>query len=458
MEEYPNQVDILKRVIETWEFDDSSRTKIKKNGEINYYDVVFFPLIDEKNKGVIIRITDVTEQEQLELQVQRSLRMETVGTLAGGLAHDFNNVLGGIIGTISLMKYKLKRKEEISIEKLETYFQTMEESSVRASNMVQQLLTLSKKSEFSFAPVDLNLSIKHVMKIASSTFDKSVKLIPEFTEKAAVVSADPSQIEQVLLNFCMNAEQAMTIMKNEGENWGGNLSISLSRIDADIHFCKSHPEAHKREYWMVSVKDTGVGMGEDVLHKIFTPFYTTKDQDKKKGLGLATVYNIIHQHNGFIDVYSEPGVGSTFNFFLPLVEQNISNNKSVEKLNLSGDGTVLIVDDEIIMRITAGEMLKESGYDVLFATNGREALEIYEKDFEKIDLVLLDMAMPEISGQETYIKMKEINSNVKVVLASGFRQDSRVQKVIDLGVDIYLQKPYTFESLSLAVKKALGGE
>lgn len=451
-----NQIELLKKAIERWEFDEVIRVKEKNENKIHYFDVHFFPLNEHQNekKYILIQISDVTEQEKTELELQRSLRLDTIGTLASGLAHDFNNVLGGIVGTISLLKYKFSKNDDISKEKLKSYFETMEESSTRASNMVQQLLSLSKKREFNFAPVDLNLSIKHVMKIAETTFDKSVKLEAEFADKSAVVNADPQQIEQVILNFCVNAEHSMTIMRSDDANWGGVLSVSLTKIEADRFFCKNHPEAHQKEYWMVSVKDTGVGIKKELLGNIFTPFFTTKDNQKKSGLGLATVYNIIHQHNGFIDVYSEFGVGSTFNFYLPFVKQSISTKNISKKIKFDNKGCVLVIDDEIVVRKTIGDMVEECGFNVLFAENGEEALKIYKEKYKNIDLIFLDMAMPKMSGKETYIKIKEINLDSRIILASGFRQDSRVQKVIDMGVEAYIQKPFTFETLSSAILKS----
>jgi CheY-like chemotaxis protein len=375
--------------------------------------------------------------------------METVGNLAGGLAHDFNNVLGGIIGTISLYKYKISKNKEITGEEAEKYFNTIEDSANRASDMVQHLLSLTRKQEIAFTPTNLNEAVKHTVRICKNTFDKSIEIETIYYEGRAMVNADPTLVEQALLNLCINASHAMTMMRGEDEKHGGKLNISVKKVSVDKFFHRLHDEAEEPEYWDVSVSDTGVGMDQKNLTKIFDPFFTTKKAGSGSGLGLAMVYNIIKQHKGFIDVYSQEGVGTTFHAFIPVLKgdtREIAVKKPEEILR--GEGLILVVEDEEVMRQTAKSILMECGYDVIIAENGEEAVKVYNDNKNKIKAVLLDMVMPKMSGRETYIELTKINKNIKVLLVSGFKQDHRVESLLKLGVKEFMQKPYTLMTLA----------
>lgn len=422
-----------------------------------YFNVSIFPLIDNNEiEGVVFRLNDITDLEVKDMQLKQAQKMETIGTLAGGLAHDFNNVLAGIIGTVSLMKYKIHKGFEIEEDKLKKYIETIDHSGSRAKDMVQQLLSLSRKHELNFSALDLNFSIKHVMKICKSTFDKSIKLKPEFSKEEAIVKADITQIEQVILNLCVNASHAMTFMKPKSQPQGGELIVGLEKIIPDKYFIDARPEAKEIPYWRISVKDQGIGMSSSTIAKIFDPFFTTKDKGRGTGLGMAMVYNIVKQHNGFIGVYSELGLGTTINIYIPeLTDKNRENYIKAEDEIIHGTGTILVVDDEDIIRNLASAILEECGYKVITAVNGLDGVNKYKENSDKIDLVLLDMVMPELSGDEAFEKLKEINSDVKVILSSGFKKDSRVGKILRHGVLDFIQKPYTIIKLSRMVAKYL---
>ncbi|MBF9014047.1 MULTISPECIES: cache domain-containing protein [unclassified Oceanispirochaeta] len=382
-------------------------------------------------------------------QLRQAQKMETVGTLAGGLAHDFNNMLGGIVGTLSLIEIRLEKDGIVNKETLEEYVGTMRECSFRATSMVQQLLSLSREQEMSLTQVDLNNIIKNVMKICKNSFDKSIQLNPIYTTTPSIIKADATQIEQALLNFCINAEHAMTLMRSKGETWGGTLTVSIDELTTDNFFCKIHHEAHLGTYYVLSVKDTGVGMDMTTVAKIFNPFFTTKKTGEGSGLGLSMVYNIIKQHDGFIDVCSEPEVGSNLKIHLPALSMDqIKEMKKITRKKLPiGKGLILVVDDEKAMRKTAEEILTTNGYRVILAKNGMEGLNIFKDHYADIDAVLLDMAMPEMSGKESFLEMKKIDPEIKVILTSGFRHDERVDDLMAMGIKMFVQKPYTFDSL-----------
>jgi len=419
------------------------------------YNLTFFPLVANGSQGIAIRLDDITELEMKEKQLRQAQKMESVGTLAGGLAHDFNNVLGSILGTLSLMQFRLNRNDPMQDNELREYLDRMSSSGYRAADLVRQLLTLSSKQAVKRVPVDLNLSIKHVRKIGENTFDKSVKIDAQQTANPAYAMADPTQIEQVLLNLCINAAHAMTIMR-ESAAWGGTLTMGLEQMAADTVFLKYHPEARQGLYWKISIGDTGVGMDTNTVSKIFDPFFTTKKTNKGTGLGLTMVYNIIKQLEGFIDVYSEPGLGSTFCVYVPVFDRTVLLEDIEGEAEIHrGDECLLVIDDDKMMQETTCAILQSAGYTVLTARDGKEGVEIYRKKQGSISAIILDMVMPVMSGMEAYIKMKKINPAVKVLLVSGFRHDSRVDDVMQLGVNAFLQKPYTMENLTRTIREIL---
>jgi len=432
------------------------RQYVEMNGEHRYYDIVSYPLVSEEENGAVVRIDDVTETVRREEQLRQAQKMETVGTLAGGLAHDFNNVLGGIIGSVGLVRYILE-DDRMLAEKIGGHIDLIERAGNRASEIVKQLLSLSRRHEISLIPVDLNIALKNVIQICSSSFEKSIEIVVDYPSSPAMIEADPSQVEQVFLNLCVNASHAMTIMRKADEHQGGVLSVSIRKIRADRIFCERHTEAIEGNYWMVSFADTGVGMEESTQQKIFDPFFTTKDKQHGTGLGLSMSYNNVHQHKGFIDVYSESGIGSTFNVYLPVREicegeEVVSNDDAIVK----GNGTVLVIDDEEIVRSIAASILIECGYDVISADGGREGITLFEENPQRFDIVLLDMAMPGLSGKEVYLELRKIKADVKVLLSSGFRQDSRVEETLALGINGFIQKPYSMAELSAKVNSIIG--
>jgi len=403
-------------------------------------------------------IRDVTDKLMMEEQLIQTQKMETIGTLAGGLAHDFNNVLAGITSTLSIIKYEIENQVTLNKQRLQKHLDIMDISGQRAADMVQQLLTLSRKRDTQFAPFDLKPIIGDVIKLCKNTFDKCIAIQVELPEENAIVHGDQTQIEQVVLNICINSNHAMTFMKKEGIKHGGNLVVSLEKIHVDEHFCMTHPEAVKRDYWKISVRDTGVGMDSTTVSKVFVPFFTTKEKGKGTGLGLSMVYQIVQQHKGFIDIYSEVEIGTTFNVYLPvLYTHDLPEDMKVVRELPKGHGLILVVDDEEILRHTARLILEKCGYEVITADNGEEGVRIYKEKQHEIRAVLMDLVMPKKSGEQAYLELKEINKDVKVLLTSGFKQDERVNMALSYGISGFIQKPFSLEALAQAMYDILEG-
>lgn len=435
------------------------KKELFKMNEDRYMNVTIFPLAENGNRGIAFRLEDVTQLERAENMLRQSQKMDSLGMLAGGISHDFNNILGGIIGTISMLKVKMKNKEDLNDirEIFNDYIAMIDDASHRASELVTQLLTISRKQEPSKTYFDLREVLVRIEKICRNTFDKSIDIQFDIPDTLCLVYADGGQIDQVVLNVCINANHAMTIMRKNAERNGGLLRVQLERVYADKTFLKNHLKADVQSYyWKLIISDTGVGICSELMIKIFDPFFTTKSKDKGSGLGLSMVYSIIEQHNGFIDVYSEVDKGTSMNIYLPVPKDHILEREHISESEIiKGSGLVLVVDDELMIRHTYKEMLEECGYQVILAENGFEGVEQYEKYKDEIKLVILDMSMPRKSGIETYNELKVIKTDLKVLMASGFRQDERVMLSLTLGVCDFLQKPFTINQLSKIVSEII---
>jgi PAS domain S-box-containing protein len=434
------------------------RERVKfENGDEKFYNIAITPLDPGVPGDAVILADDITELEKKEQQLRHMQRMETLGTLAGGIAHDFNNALMGIVSPLSLVQYIRKKDKPIDLAYLDKQLSIMEESSNRAIDMVRRLLAISRKQEFSYVPVDLNSSIRHVINICESSLDKRIEIMESVYSEPAIVFADKTQMEQMLLNLCINAAHAMTTMRGPEEPAGGKLSVEIEKKYADSRFCLTHTEAAIGDYWMVSVTDTGVGIPEELLSKIFDPFFTTKKVQEGTGLGLAMVYGIVKEHKGFVTVYSEPGIGSRFNVFLPVyfgkktMETEIENDENVFKGEL-----VLVVDDDRLALKSICEMLEIIGLRTITASDGEEAVELFKKHHKEISAVLLDMNMPLKSGRESFLEMKKVDAGVKVIISSGYAKDNRIEALMTLGVKAFIPKPYSIGKLKEVLNEIIG--
>ncbi|MDD5728195.1 MAG: PAS domain S-box protein [Victivallales bacterium] len=411
------------------------------------FNISINPLLHKDNKGAVIILEDVTELERKNELLFQAQKMETVGTLTGGLAHDFNNVLGGIKGSLSMIKYYLKNSPE-KPEQVNEFIGLAEESVSRAASMVEQLLALSRKSQLTLKKFDLTQALDHVLKICKGTFDKSVNIKFHKPKGEIMVKADQVQMEQVFLNLLINAEHAMTVMRDDEDHIGGDIDIAVSRVKVNkVQFPKASPDEN---YWKITIQDRGVGIKPENMQKIFDPFFTTKIKSKGTGLGLAMVYNIIDLHNGFIEAHSKPDNGSTFTVYIPELppdESEFTLTSDTNDLYL-GSGWILIIDDEAAIRITATKMLELLGYSVLTAGNGQEGIKVFNEHQKEIRAVILDMAMPVMTGDEAYKRLQEIDPQVKVLIATGFTNDQRVRKTLESGADGFIKKPYSVNVLS----------
>ncbi len=415
--------------------------------------------IHGKDKHMIV-MRDISERKNAEMekekmvqQLTQSQKMEAVGSLSSGLAHDFNNILTGILGSSSLLENQLK-KETVNKEIISKYIIVIKEASIKAAATVRRLLTLSRKNEFDFTSVDLNTSIKNVEDICRNSFPKSVEIKIEYLDTPATVTADRSSIEQVLLNIFVNASHAMTIMKKPGGTRGGILEVKVGKQVADEQFCKENHDAVKGTiYVTIQISDTGCGMDKDTRSRIFNPFFTTKTGGT--GLGLSMAYSIIREHNGFIMAYSEIDKGTTFTIYLPERKGPVSPEKPSEDESLDGRGTILVVDDEDFVRTIAGDILSSAGYNILSAAGGLEGIEIYKNKKETIDAVLLDTSMPGFSGIDTFKEIKKINNAANIIMSSGFSLDERAKEAMELGARAFIQKPYTSTQLITAVNNVI---
>jgi two-component system cell cycle sensor histidine kinase/response regulator CckA len=435
------------------------RQKINMGGNERYINIKmsYAPGIN----GVVVLIDDVTAYEVREGQIRQAQKMQIVENLMGGLSNDFNNALGAITGTITMMKYSLENNGG-NLDEIRNNMEIIESSAERAVVMVQQLLSVAQKHEICLGNVDLNGLVQHILKLCQNTVDKRIELVGEIFDVRAMTKADSALIEQILLNICDNAVQAMTVMKPV-ESQGGTLTISINKVYPDRNYRTLHPQALRQSYWVISISDTGIGMDSETVAKIFDPFFTTKTSLQANGLGLTIANDIIRQHSGFIEVESRPAIGSRFNVYLPeiTVAEVPGAAPKADALAESkipiGSGLILVADDELVMRKTAKGILTKLGYDVIFAEDGEQTVNIFKERHKEISAVLLDMAMPKKSGREAYIEMREIRPDLKVILISGFKKDKRIEEILGLGVNVFIQKPYSMVTLAQEVKKVIVG-
>ncbi len=428
---------------------------VRKDGDIRWVRNTPVPHYD--SQGILLSydglIQDITERKQaeeekerLKVQLQHAERMEAMGTLAGGIAHDFNNLLMGIQGNVSLMGFDVD-----STHPHYGMLKTIEGQVRSGATLTRQLLGYARKGQYEVKPINLNEVVQQTSQTIGRT-RRDTEIHLEFAENLYAIEADQGQIEQVLLNLYVNATDAMS--------GGGDLTLKTSNVTHEDMIGRTYDPKPGR-YVLLTVTDTGMGMDKGTQARIFEPFFTTKEMGPNRGtgLGLASVYGIVKAHAGYIEVESKKGKGTTFSIYLPATAKVAERAAEVVEQIVKGTGTVLLVDDEEVVLEVGTKLLEKLGYVVLKVETGRKALETFKKDKDKIDIVILDMVMPDVGGGEAYDKMKEINPDVKVLLSSGYSIESvGTKQILDRGCDGFIQKPFTMGQLSQSIQQIMGKE
>ena len=391
------------------------------------------------------RIQAQREKDALQSQLIQAQKMEAIGTLAGGIYHDFNNLLQVIVGYSEIL-LQSKQFDGSDYADLEQIY----EAGKRGAELIQGLMTFSRKDDIQTKPIDLGVQIRQFRNILSRTIHKMIRIELIFDPDLALIKADPGQTEQIFMNLAVNARDAM------GDK--GKITIGAKNTILDETYCNTHVGVNPGPYVLMTFSDTGSGMDKETLSHIFEPFFTTKQEGKGTGLGLATVYGIVKRHNGSIDCESEPGYGTTFKIYFPAIppEEKVSIDKTPVAPK-SGMETILFVDDEEPVRIVSSRMLKSAGYGVLTACNGRQAVDLFKREGGNISLVILDLLMPVMDGQECLEEILRIDPKAKVIIATGVPANNKqIRLAIDSGAKVVVHKPYDMTEMLKMIRDILG--
>jgi two-component system cell cycle sensor histidine kinase/response regulator CckA len=422
---------------------------IRKDGERRMVEASVYPLTESEGKvtGFHGIARDITDRKRLEEELFRSQKLESIGKLAGGIAHDFNNLLMGIQGNTSLMLFDVQPGHP-HYERLKNIEQHVQSG----ANLTKQLLGFAKGGKYQVQPINPN----EVLEKTSSMFGrtkKEIRIHLKLRQEVWRVEADQGQVEQVLLNLYVNAWQAMP--------GGGNLYLETENVTFEESPLKPY-NLRPGRYVKISVRDTGVGMDEATRKRIFEPFFTTKEMGRGTGMGLASAYGIIKNHGGAIDAVSGLRRGSTFYIYLPATAKDLAGEEIRAEEILKGEETILFVDDEEMIVDVSRRMLENMGYKVLTARSGKEALELIEKsskdgpsDVPRPDLVILDLIMPDMSGSETFARLRKMSLGIKILLSSGYSLSAEAMKFMERGSEGFIQKPFTMKALSSKIRGIL---
>jgi len=382
---------------------------------------------DENGSKEIIGIAkDVTEKYQNEMILLKSQKMELISSLSLGLVHELNNNLAVILGNIDLLNIKLLKEELHTDENINN----IKIATQKAKETLENLLSISNKQSNIFKKIDLNDLILNMFSMLRNSFSKSVDLNLSLPQEEAIVIGDLSQLEQMFLNILINSYQAIL---NKG-NFKGIINLKLDKF-----------KQASKDYWSIEVSDNGIGIPYNILHMIFDPFFSTKNNSNDLGLGLTSSRNIVEAHDGFIKVSSVENEGTIVKVFIPVCNEKVNvdkNYSNLEKHKSNVEKSILLIDDEPLVVITAKAILEEFGYNVLTSSNGDDGIVVYKKNIDRVELVILDMDMPNKSGKDVYYELKEINKDVKVIISSGYENDERIKDVLNNGVKDFIPKPY----------------
>jgi len=387
----------------------------------------------ETPTSILIVNTDITEKKQLEAQFFRAQRMESIGTLASGIAHDLNNVLAPILMSVQLLALKLPD------EQARQWLKILEDNAKRGAELVKQVVSFARGVKGDRTLVQVRHIISEIKQIAKETFPKSIEIYTDIASDLWTVSGDATQLHQILMNLCVNARDALPD--------GGILSISAKNLFLDEQSARMNIDAKAGPYIVLSVSDTGTGIPPEILDRIFEPFFTTKELGKGTGLGLSTVMGIVKSHGGFVNVSSKLGQGTEFQVYLPALKQKPAPTVEDPEIPRGHGEVILVVDDEAAIRQITQTSLEAYAYQVLTASDGIEALALYAQHKEEIQLVLIDMMMPVMDGLTTIRTLRKIQPQVKMVAVSGLVSNDKLVQARSLGVQRFLYKPYTTKEL-----------
>lgn len=407
---------------------------ISRGGSSHNVEITYVPHFDgEIVQGAYVLMQDVTDRKLLEKQLLRSQRMESLGTLASGIAHDLNNVLTPILMSVQLLG--MKYQDEQSRQWLEL----LESNTKRGADLIRQVMSFVRGIEGKHTLIQPEQLIREIQQLVEETFPKSISVSTHIAPNLGLVSGDSTQLHQVLMNLCVNARDSMPN--------GGHLKLSAENLEVDAAFVQMHPEARIGSYLLLTIADTGSGIPAELVDRIFEPFFTTKEFGKGTGLGLSTVAGIVKSHRGFITVSSEIDQGTQFNVFLPAICSTANALPDNNDLPIGHGETVLIVDDEAAIREIAQNSLEAHGYHTLTANDGVEAISLYMQHPQTIDLVIVDMMMPSIDGSLAIRTLKEINPQVRIVAVSGLITSEVYPDIGNTDVLAFLPKPFTTKDL-----------
>ncbi len=402
--------------------------------------------------SICVIVQDITREKMLQEQLQHAQKMETIGTLARGIAHDFNNLLTGIIGNINFV-----RSEMNADELYHTMLGEAEHAAERCAEMTRNLLAFSRHEQASIEPADINGLIRDTVHMARRTVPPTIEIHLELAPEISAAAMDYGKIQQALMNLVVNARDA--ILRNMDHAAAGRITVRTTEVEINEEFCTHHIDSWPGKFLRIDVSDTGVGIPEKHLSKIFDPFFTTSEVGQGSGLGLSTVFGIVKNHNGWIDVKSTVGEGTTFQIYLPVAERTaVLDGEETNAEPAGGHETILIVDDEDVVRNFAATTLERVGYHILQAADSFQALELYKKHRTSIDLLLLDITMPNMDGIELLRRLRTINHDVKAILSSGYTEgDTIISELLDQETS-FLPKPYISQELARIVREVLDQE
>jgi PAS domain S-box-containing protein len=430
---------------------------ICKDGTEKFVNAIGRAIVDDSGKTIQLlgTVQDITvrkreeqEKQHLKEKLLQSEKMEAVGQLAGGIAHDFNNQLAGVIGYADMLREEVSDNPHLS-----HYVDNIINAARRAADLTNKLLAFSRKGNYLTIPVEIHKIIGEVVSLLRRSIHKNIHIKQELNAKRTIIMGDPTQLQNALLNLALNARDAMPD--------GGELTFATDITELNEEYCRSNPhEIYPGQYLQISVTDSGTGIDEQTRQHMFEPFYTTKEEGKGTGMGLAAVSGTVKTHKGSINVCSELGRGTTMTMHLPLAIAKIgTQNTDAKRLTaVEGSACILLIDDEAMLLDMVSVILRNLGYTVYTYTNGAEAVEFYKKEWENIDLVILDMVMPRIGGRAAFRAMRQINPNVVVLLFSGYSVNGEAQAIMEEGVKGFIQKPYNRAELSQVIADILSAE